>query len=84
MAFGGIKKYRLIHLDFGKRTYSIFEYERDRRLTANQAWEMIRKTEPIITEKLEAKATIFEYENIIKKMGYNEKHCDRYMTFAVS
>lgn len=81
MAFGGIKVYHLIHLDFGKRVYSVFQYEKDRRLTANQAWKMIRQSNPILTDKLGVKSTIEDYYQIIEKLGYNEKYCDRYMTF---
>ena len=84
MAFGGIKQYYLIHLDFDKRVYRVFNYERDRRLTANKAWEMIRHGNPVLVEELRPYATIFDYYDIIEKLGYNEKYCDRYMTFAIS
>ncbi len=80
-AFGGIKTYHLIHLDFKNRVYNVFEYERDRRLTASNAWKMIYHTEPVISEKLPAYATIMDYFGIIEKLGYDEKHCDRYATF---
>ena len=81
MSYGGIKKYHLIHLDFSKNIYCIYEYEKDRRLTANQAWHMIHHTEPSIKDKLSNRSTIFDYFSIIEKLGYEEKYCDRYCTF---
>ncbi len=84
MAFGGIKEYHLVHLNFDKNTYSIYTYQKDRRLTANQAWEMIRHSEPEKTGPISNHDTIFKYYDILKEFGYIEKYCDRYMTFRCS
>lgn len=81
MTFGGIKKYYLIHLDFHNDMYQIWEYEKDRRLTSNQAWRMIRYAEPILSGKLNRYDTVFKYEEILREFCYDKKYCDRYCTF---
>jgi len=81
MSFGGIKTYHLIHLDFRTDEYFIFQYQKDRRLTANQAWKFIRQDKPVSVGKLSSKATIDTYYNIIEEKAFNIKYCDRYTTF---
>lgn len=82
--YGGIKTYHLIHLDFRKDTAEIFEYQKDRRYTSNQAWNVIHHTEPVERIPMKRCATMFTYDKILKNKGYDEKHCDRYMTFDIS
>jgi hypothetical protein len=82
MTFGGIKKYYIVHLDFTTHEYRIYEYEKDRRLTANQAWVLIRSNQrPIDKGQLEKRDTIERYWVIIKERNYSSKHCDRYISF---
>jgi len=82
MAFGGIKKYHIVHLDFQKLEFSIYEYEKDRRLTANQAWALIRsKVQPIEKGRLKQRDTIENYWQIIEERNYPDKRCDRYIAF---
>jgi hypothetical protein len=81
MAFGGIKNYHLIRLDFSKDVYEVYPYQKDRRFTANQAWQHIYNHKPNITGKLAPNATIATYGELVEKLGYDPKYCDRYMTF---
>jgi len=82
MTFGGIKKYHIVHLDFTIHEFSIYEYEKDRRLTANQAWALIRgNLQPIEKGQLNQRDTINRYWDIIEERNYSSKHCDRYMSF---
>lgn len=81
MTFGGIKTYHLIYLDFSTREYFIFEYRKDRRFTARQAWLFIRNNTPVSNGKLKPGDTIEKYFYIVDENGFNLKHCDRYMTF---
>lgn len=79
MAFGGIKIYHLVHLDFVKNKYFVYEYKKDRRYTANQAWKII-KDENFIYEGFLSKNPniIDDYEIVIDKYNLDIKHCDRY------
>lgn len=82
MTFGGAKNYHIIHLDFTKHEFNIYEYEKDRRLTANQAWTLIHSNEqPIEKGQLKQRDTIDKYWEIIEERNYSSKHCDRYMSF---
>ena len=81
MSFGGIKEYALIHLDFRTNAYKVFKYKKDRRLTANQAWKVIRNDKSDSIGQLDHRATINTYDEIVEKLGFNPKYCDRYVTF---
>lgn len=81
MAFGGIKTYNLVLLDFDQNKYFIFSYQKDRRLTANQAWKFIKDNKPEIEGKLPAWATIEDYYTLVKNHDLNPKYSDRYMRF---
>jgi hypothetical protein len=81
MAFGGVKEYSLVHLNFDKGYYGIYFYEKDKRLTARQAWELIRGKAPNIKGEIGNKANIDTYWKLIDVFGLNPKHSDRYMTF---
>lgn len=81
MAFGGIKKYHLIRMNFNEGIYQVYSYEKDRRFTAKQAWQHIYNQKPILVGQLKPDATIFTYDDLVKEFGYEPKYCDRYMTF---
>jgi len=81
MSFGGIKNYNIIHLDFRTDEYFIYQYPKDRRLTAKQAWKFIRNNTPVYIGRLGPKDTIETYYEIITERGLNDKYCDRYVTF---
>lgn len=82
MTFGGIKEYHLIHMDFVKYEFSIYKYEKDRRLTANQAWNLIHSDiQPIEKGKLKQGDTIEKYFTMVEERNYSIRHCDRYMSF---
>lgn len=84
MTFGGIKTYHIIFLDFSKSEYKVFKYEKDRRYTAKQAWNVIlhELNEIVKIGKLPADATIFTYNDIVNELQLNIKYCDRYMKFS--
>lgn len=81
MSFGGIKNYNLVLLDFEKSRYFIYKYQKDRRLTANQAWAFMRDNKADIEGVLDSKATIYDYEVIVTKHDLNLKYSDRYLRF---
>ena len=81
MTYGGIKNYTLVHLSFKDGKFEIYDYKKDRRLTAKQAWKFIYDNEPTISGVLSNHATIDDYSKIIETYKLDEKHCDRYMTF---
>lgn len=82
------KTYYLVHIYFGKsdedNTYVVYQYQKSRRLTANQAWQSIHQAQlPIFSSgKLSKQATVFTYFDIIQKLNLDEKTCDRYCTFG--
>jgi len=84
MSFGGIKIYHLILLDFSRNEYKIFKYEKDRRYTAKQAWNVIYSEADtfIKSEKLSSNANIDDYGKIVDELKLNLKYCDRYMIFV--
>lgn len=81
MSFGGIKNYSLIHLDFRNYTYAIYHYQKDRRLTARQAWAFMRDNKPNLVGEMKKGSTVFLYFDLIEEFGLTEKYCDRYCTF---
>ena len=78
MPYGGIKTYHIIILDFWKETYMIFEYQKDRRFTNRQRFNLLYHPtiSPIITGKLKKHDSIQKYNDLIIELGYNEKYCD--------
>ena len=86
MSFGGIKLFRLIFLDFNRGEYKIFEYEKDRRYTANQAWSTIyhKADNAVLSGKLPDNANIDFFKTLVQQNGYNLKRCDRYMRFGIT
>lgn len=81
MAFGGIKTYQIVRLNFINNTYQIFTYEKDRRLTARQAWHLIYHSTPNFEANISNHATIDDYYDILAKHEFDEKYCDRYCSF---
>jgi hypothetical protein len=82
MTFGGIKTYHLIFLDFSKNEYKVFKYEKDRRYTPKQAWNVIYEDINCIKSgKLSSGANIDVYNDLIKELSLNIKYCDRHMRF---
>jgi len=47
-----------LHMNFDKGYYGIYFYEKDRRLTARQAWELIRGSEPAIKGEIGIELTL--------------------------
>ena len=84
MSYGGIKEYHLIHLDFSKLSCDVYHYLRDRRLTSHCAWLYIRDNKPSLQFRMSNHDHIGFYDKVIKDMGYEEKRCDRYMTFNIN
>jgi hypothetical protein len=81
VTFGGIKHYNLVLIDFSKSKYFIYEYDKDRRLTAKQAWNYMRNNSAVAECNLTPKSTIFDYDEIVAKHELDSKHCDRYIRF---
>ena len=83
MSFGGIKIYNLVYLDFSRMEYKVFKYEKDRRYTSKQAWNVIDHDSDSLVKlgKLSPNATMFTYEDIVSELQLNIKYCDRYMRF---
>jgi len=82
MSYGGIKTYYLIFLDFCNGEYKIYTYEKDRRYTARQAWDVFWHNEDAVyikIGKLPVHANINYYFDIIGANGLADKYCDRYI-----
>jgi hypothetical protein len=83
MSYGGIKVYHLIFLDFKENEYKVYQYEKDRRYTAHQAWDTIHSSAPIKTGKLSPQANIDTFYDIVRENSLDEKRCDRYVKFSI-
>lgn len=84
MSYGGIKEYHIIHLDFTKNVCHVFNYLRDRRLTARSAWNYIKEEKPDLKFNMNNHDDVGFYDKVINDMNYDYKRCDRYMTFNVN
>ena len=84
MSLGKIKIYHLVFLDFGKNEYKIFKYEKGRRYTSKQAWDIIYSESDSFIKlgELSLNANIDSYEEIVEELKLNIKYCDRYMRFS--
>lgn len=83
MTFGGVKTYHLVHLDFVNNKYFVFEYQKDRRYTAKQAWQVISEGNCLYEGDLRKRANIIDdYQIVIDKFNLDLKHCDRYSSHA--
>lgn len=81
MSYGGIKNYNLVLLDFEISKYFVFKYQKDRRLTANQAWAFMRDNKAVIEGVLNSDATICDYDIIVSNHELNLKYSDSYFRF---
>ena len=70
-------------MDFQENIYKIYTYEKDRRYTAKQAWQVFwnNKDGYIKTDALTPRSTIMDYIDIAKEMNIDLKYCGRYMRF---
>ncbi len=81
MSYGGTKNYNLVLLDFEISKYFVFKYQKDRRLTANQAWAFMRDNKAVIEGVLNSDATICDYDIIVSNHELNLKYSDSYFRF---
>lgn len=77
-----IKDYYIIYFNFEKHRYYVYKYLRNRKLTANQRWNLIYNNEyaPEIISEGEA-INIDQFESIIEELKLPAKRCEMNMTF---